>query len=275
MYWRKSPLNMLMHRKSETLKCWPDHFDCWLTSEHSKEAEHDRIEEAEAHGQGVLMDDGGHDEDREHGSCSEFPLGQLGGIRQRPGESLLQRSGLGWQQGPAIDTVHLKHSCESYCVTILSLLYIKYAPMDLSEQFSCVSTCVTANPQLPSYCNQQTFIKNNIWMKWLQQWCGWSWGEAGATCANGVVLPAGFIWPSRHRSAHPQKVSVSVVKQPVVNHHVPRAVIVGERCRVPPVLQKKVQIFHTALHYFMMFLLLRKRPISLKLRLRGSLTSLY
>lgn len=76
-------------------------------------------------------------------------------------------------------------------------------------------------------------------MKWLQQWCGWSWGEAGATCANGVVIPAGFIWPSRRRSAHPQKVSVSVVKQPVVNHHIPRAVIVGERRRVPPVLQRQ------------------------------------
>lgn len=66
--------------QSDIWKRWLDHFSCWLTSEHSEEAEHDRVEEAEAHGQGVLVDDGGHDEDREHGSCPEFPLGQLEGL---------------------------------------------------------------------------------------------------------------------------------------------------------------------------------------------------
>lgn len=40
------------------------------------------------------------------------------------------------------------------------------------------------------------------------------------------VISAGSSW---HRSAHPQKVSVSVVKEPVVNHHIPSAVVVGER----------------------------------------------
>lgn len=42
-------------------------------------------------------------------------------------------------------------------------------------------------------------------------------------------------------SAHPEKVSVSVVVKPVMNHHVPGAVIVGERRRVPPVLEKSTQ----------------------------------
>lgn len=51
-----------------------------ITSKNSKEAEHDGIEEAEAHGQGVLVDDGGDDEHGEHGSCSESPVGQLEGL---------------------------------------------------------------------------------------------------------------------------------------------------------------------------------------------------
>lgn len=39
--------------------------------------------------------------------------------------------------------------------------------------------------------------------------------------------------------AHPEEVSVSVVIQPVVNHHIPGAIIVGKGCRVPPVLKSK------------------------------------
>lgn len=50
-----------------------------LTSKNSKEAEHDRIEKAKAHGQGVLVDDSRDDEHGEHGSCSEFPFWQLWG----------------------------------------------------------------------------------------------------------------------------------------------------------------------------------------------------
>lgn len=50
-----------------------------LTSNDRKETEHDRIEEAKAHGQGVLVDDSRDDEHREHGSCSEFPFRQLQG----------------------------------------------------------------------------------------------------------------------------------------------------------------------------------------------------
>lgn len=53
-----------------------------LTSEDGKENEHDGIEEAKAHGQGVLVDDGRDDEHGEHGSCSEFPLRQLQGSEQ-------------------------------------------------------------------------------------------------------------------------------------------------------------------------------------------------
>lgn len=50
-----------------------------LTSKDGKETEHDRIEEAKAHGKGVLVDDSRDDEHREHGSCSEFPFRQLQG----------------------------------------------------------------------------------------------------------------------------------------------------------------------------------------------------
>lgn len=45
-----------------------------FTSQNGKETEHDRIEEAKAHGQGVLVDDSRDDEHGEHGSCSEFPF---------------------------------------------------------------------------------------------------------------------------------------------------------------------------------------------------------
>lgn len=40
-------------------------------------------------------------------------------------------------------------------------------------------------------------------------------------------------------SAHPEEVSVSVVIQPVVNNHIPSAIIVGKGRRVPPVLNRK------------------------------------
>lgn len=78
-----------------------------LTSKHSKQAEHDGIEEAKAHGQGVLMDDGGDDEHGEHGSCSEFPVGQLqGSERER-----LRVQGSG-QFSVDLVSVELQHSCE-------------------------------------------------------------------------------------------------------------------------------------------------------------------
>lgn len=54
-----------------------------LTSNDCKEEKHDRIEEAEADGQGVLMDDSRDDEHGEHGSCSEFPFRQLQGSEKR------------------------------------------------------------------------------------------------------------------------------------------------------------------------------------------------
>lgn len=62
-----------------------------LTSKDCKEEKHDGIEEAEAHGQGVLMDDSRDDEHGEHGSCSEFPFRQLQGSEK---EGLSQSSGV-------------------------------------------------------------------------------------------------------------------------------------------------------------------------------------
>ena len=49
---------------------------------------------------------------------------------------------------------------------------------------------------------------------------------------HSIVLLSMLSW----YSAHPEEVSVSVVIEPVMNHHVPGPVIVGERRRVPPVL---------------------------------------
>lgn len=43
----------------------------------------------------------------------------------------------------------------------------------------------------------------------------------------------------RWHSAHPEEVSVSVVIEPVMNHHIPGTVIVGERRGVPPVLENQ------------------------------------
>lgn len=43
-------------------------------SKDGKEQEHDGVEEAEPHGQSILVDDGRDDENREHGSSSEFPI---------------------------------------------------------------------------------------------------------------------------------------------------------------------------------------------------------
>lgn len=65
-----------------------------LTSKEGKETEHDGVEEAEAHGQGVLVDDRRDDEDGEHGSCSEFPFRQLQGSEKEQGEGLAQSSGV-------------------------------------------------------------------------------------------------------------------------------------------------------------------------------------
>lgn len=50
-----------------------------LTTNDGKEKEHDGIEEAEAHGQGVLVHDRRDNEHGEHGSCSEFLFRQLQG----------------------------------------------------------------------------------------------------------------------------------------------------------------------------------------------------
>lgn len=63
----------LCHRANDSL----DIMSSSLTSKNCKEEKHNRIEEAKAHGQGVLMDDSGDYEDGEHGSCSEFPFRQL------------------------------------------------------------------------------------------------------------------------------------------------------------------------------------------------------
>lgn len=62
-----------------------------LTSEDCKEAEHDGVEESQAHGQGVFMDDSRDDEHGEHSSCSEFPFRQLQGS-ERERRSLAQSS---------------------------------------------------------------------------------------------------------------------------------------------------------------------------------------
>lgn len=60
-----------------------------LTSKDGKETEHDWIKEAEAHCQGVLVDDSRDDEHGDHGSCSEFPFRQLQGSEKE------QREGFG------------------------------------------------------------------------------------------------------------------------------------------------------------------------------------
>lgn len=65
-----------------------------LTSKDGKETEHDGIEEAEAHGQGVLVDNSRDDEHREHCSCSEFPFRQLQGSEKEHREVLAQSSGV-------------------------------------------------------------------------------------------------------------------------------------------------------------------------------------
>lgn len=54
-----------------------------LTSKDGKQTEHDGVEEAEAHGQGILMYDSGDDEYGEHGSCSEFLVRQLQGSEEK------------------------------------------------------------------------------------------------------------------------------------------------------------------------------------------------
>lgn len=67
-----------------------------LTSKHCKEAEHDGVEKAEAHGQCVFMDDSGDDEHGEHGSRSEFPVGQLQGSERDGGWEFRGQAGSVW-----------------------------------------------------------------------------------------------------------------------------------------------------------------------------------
>lgn len=74
-----------------------------LTSEDGKHEEHDGIEEAETQGQGVLVHQSRDDKDGQHGSCSEFPVGQLQGSEQE------QRGGRGVKiraQGSAGNLCH-------------------------------------------------------------------------------------------------------------------------------------------------------------------------
>lgn len=69
-----------------------------LTSNDGKEEEHDGVEEAETEGQGILVDHCRDDKDGQHGSCSEFPVGQLQGSGQeRRGRGL--KSKLRGQRG--------------------------------------------------------------------------------------------------------------------------------------------------------------------------------
>lgn len=69
-----------------------------LTSNDGKEEEHDGVEEAETEGQGILVDHSRDDKDGQHGSCSEFPVGQLQGSGQeRRGRGL--KSKLRGQRG--------------------------------------------------------------------------------------------------------------------------------------------------------------------------------
>lgn len=64
------------------MKIVPQILSLTLTSKDGEEKEQDGIEEAEAHCQGVLMDDSRDDEDGEHSSCSEFLFGQLQGSEE-------------------------------------------------------------------------------------------------------------------------------------------------------------------------------------------------
>lgn len=81
-----------------------------LTSKNSKEAEHDWIEKAKAHGQGVLVDDSRDDEHGEHGSCSEFPFWQLWRIRERNERVWIKVQGSGWFSGEFV-SLELQEEC--------------------------------------------------------------------------------------------------------------------------------------------------------------------
>lgn len=52
-------------------------------------------------------------------------------------------------------------------------------------------------------------------------------------------MPLLFEFKGQRNSTHPKKVPVAVVKEPIVDHHVPGAVIVSEGCGVPPVLDNQ------------------------------------
>lgn len=65
-----------------------------LTSKDGKEQEHDWVEEAEPHGQSILVNDGRDYENREHGSSSEFPIWQLQGLESEQKEDLAKSSGV-------------------------------------------------------------------------------------------------------------------------------------------------------------------------------------
>lgn len=143
-----------------------------LTSNDGKEKEHDRIEEAKTNGQGVLVDHSRDDKDGQHGSCSEFPVGQLQGSEEE------QRGGVGLNQNSGVSG----------------------------------GICATG-------------LKDCHW--------GHTWRIQMETIGMMII---GLCGPN----AHQKKVSVAVVEQPVMDNHVPGAVIVGERCWVPPVLGNRV-----------------------------------
>ncbi len=83
-----------------------------LTSKEGKEKEHDGVEEAEAHGQGILMDYSGDDEHGEHSSCFEFPFRQLQGSEKE------QRGFGSWFRGQVVQW--------GICVTRITRLVLNY-----------------------------------------------------------------------------------------------------------------------------------------------------
>lgn len=59
--------------------------------------------------------------------------------------------------------------------------------------------------------------------------------EAGSELSKNTTVHLIVFYPLQI-TTYPEKVPIHVVVQPVVNHHIPCAVVVGKRCWIPPIL---------------------------------------